>query len=61
MVEMLVKRKKRPSVRNAIKPGHSKIIDLKRCMELEGETELERAYYVCKVCEKQTHYFCSFC
>lgn len=23
---------------------------------LEGETELERAYYVCQVCEKQTDF-----
>lgn len=23
---------------------------------LEGETELERAYYVCQVCEKQTYF-----
>ena len=26
----------------------------KKIYGLEGETELERAYYVCKVCEKQT-------
>ena len=28
----------------------------KRVSGLEGETQLERAYYVCKVCEKQTFF-----
>ena len=28
----------------------------KKVYGLEGETELERAYYVCKVCEKQTFF-----
>lgn len=28
----------------------------KRVNGLEGETQLERAYYVCKVCEKQTFF-----
>ncbi len=29
---------------------------LKTMYGLEGETQLERAYYVCKVCEKQTFF-----
>jgi tartrate dehydratase alpha subunit/fumarate hydratase class I-like protein len=28
----------------------------KKVYGLEGETELERAYYVCEVCEKQTFF-----